>query len=68
MNVFITGASSGIGEFLAYEYSKQKATIGITARRIENLEKIAEKCTELGGKIFYYQVEIFFLKSYDKKN
>ena len=58
MNVFITGASSGIGEFLAYQYSKQKATIGITARRIGNLEKVAKKCTELGGKIFYYQLDV----------
>ena len=55
-NVFITGASSVIGEFLAYEYSKQKATIGITARRIGILEKIAKKCTELGGKIFSFSI------------
>ena len=58
MNIFITGASSGIGEFLAYEYSRQKATIGITARRIKNLKKIAKKCTELGGSVFYYQLDV----------
>ena len=27
MNIFITGASSGIGEYVAYEYSKRGATI-----------------------------------------
>jgi short-subunit dehydrogenase len=58
MNVFITGASSGIGEYLAYEYSKQNAHIGITARRIDKLERIAKKCTELGGTISFYQLDV----------
>ena len=43
---------------LAYEYAKQNETIGITARRIENLEKIAKKCTDFGGKIFYYPLDV----------
>ena len=33
MNIFITGASSGIGEYVAYEYSKRGATIALCARR-----------------------------------
>ena len=43
MNVFITGASSGIGEYVAYEYSKRGATIALCARRKEKLETIAKK-------------------------
>ena len=35
MNIFITGASSGIGEYVAYEYSKRGATIALCARRKE---------------------------------
>jgi len=58
MNVFLTGASSGIGEYLAYEYSKQHAHIGITARRIDKLEQIAKKCTTLGGKVSFYQLDV----------
>ena len=29
MNIFITGASSGIGEYVAYEYSKRGATLSL---------------------------------------
>lgn len=56
--VFITGASSGIGEYVAYEYAKQGATIGLAARRKEVLEKVAQKCTSLGGKPSIYSVDI----------
>ena len=51
MNIFITGASSGIGEFVAYEYSRRGATIALCARRKEKLENIAQKCESLGAKI-----------------
>ena len=40
MNIFITGASSGIGEYVAYEYSKRGATIALCDRRKEKLENI----------------------------
>ena len=56
--VFITGASSGIGEALAIAYSKKKYIIGLTARRIELLEKIAKRCTDLGGKTFIYKLDV----------
>ena len=51
MNIFITGASSGIGEYVAYEYSKRGATIALCARRKEKLENIAQKCESLGAKV-----------------
>ena len=35
--VFITGASSGIGQSLAREYARQGATLGLVARRQELL-------------------------------
>ncbi|MFZ6864620.1 SDR family oxidoreductase [Undibacterium sp. Ji67W] len=38
--VFITGASSGIGAALAKAYAQQGATLGLLARRKENLEQL----------------------------
>ncbi|XP_067219373.1 hydroxysteroid 11-beta-dehydrogenase 1-like protein [Chanodichthys erythropterus] len=52
--VLITGASSGIGEQMAYHYSKFGAQIIITARRLEALKKVAQKCVKLGAKKMMY--------------
>lgn len=41
MKVFITGASSGIGEALARHYAAQGATLGLVARRGELLQQLA---------------------------
>ncbi|XP_042482360.1 11-beta-hydroxysteroid dehydrogenase A-like [Macadamia integrifolia] len=47
--VLITGASSGIGEHLAYEYAKKGAYLVLVARREESLRKVAEKASNLGS-------------------
>jgi len=56
--VFITGATSGIGESLAYVYAKKRATVGIAGRRIENLERVNQKCKELGGNPISFVLDV----------
>jgi len=63
MNIYITGASSGIGEFVAYEYSKMGATIALCARRKEKLEIIEKKCVSLGAKVYTYSIDVTDLSS-----
>ena len=56
--VFITGASSGIGKALALAYAKRGFTIGLTARRDEILNEIAQEVKSLGGKPFIYPLDV----------
>ena len=41
MRVFLTGASSGLGEALARQYARQGATLGLFARREGELARLA---------------------------
>lgn len=46
--VWITGASSGIGEAVAYEMATKGALLILTASRLQSLEEVADKCKKLG--------------------
>ncbi|KAL5543856.1 hypothetical protein UlMin_007640 [Ulmus minor] len=47
--ILITGASSGIGEYLAYEYARRGARLGLVARREDRLKAVADKALRLGS-------------------
>ena len=49
LSVWITGASSGIGEACAYRYAAQGARLILTSSSAERLETVAEKCRAAGA-------------------
>jgi len=55
LKVFITGASSGIGEALAVYYAAQGARLGLVARRNEFLEALNQR---LGGQHACYTLDV----------
>lgn len=59
--VFITGASSGIGEACAKEFAKLKANIILAARRVDRLKKLADQLEK------EYQIKVNFLE-FDVRN
>ncbi|GAA6096768.1 hydroxysteroid 11-beta-dehydrogenase 1-like protein [Tachysurus ichikawai] len=54
MRVLVTGASTGIGEQLAYHYARMGAQIVITARREHVLKEVVKKCLDLGAQKALY--------------
>lgn len=44
--VLITGASSGIGAATAVHLSRLGASLSLTGRNKENLQKVADQCTD----------------------
>tara|TARA_Y100001968_G_scaffold318475_1_gene348733 strand:- start:374 stop:1123 length:750 start_codon:yes stop_codon:yes gene_type:complete len=57
-SIFISGATSGIGEALAYIYSKQGAIVGISGRRSDRLELVSKKCIALGGTPISFTLDV----------
>lgn len=56
--IFLTGASSGIGEGIALELAKNGAVLGLLARRQDHLNEIARKCEALGGKARVFACDV----------
>jgi NAD(P)-dependent dehydrogenase (short-subunit alcohol dehydrogenase family) len=55
LKVFITGASSGIGEALAVYYAAQGATLGLVSRRLGFIEALNQR---LGGHHACYALDV----------
>ena len=58
MNIYLTGATSGLGEHLAYEYAKRGAFLALSGRRRDKLDSVASKCEELGAKVITYCLDV----------
>ena len=56
--IFLTGASSGIGEALALELSKRGAILGLLARREQLLQNINQKIESKGGIARHFACDI----------
>jgi len=57
--VFVTGASSGIGESMAQAFAALGAKILMCARRAERLEKLAQTLEfEYGVAVHYFQMDV----------
>lgn len=48
--VWITGASSGLGKYMAFEFARHGAQLAISARRKDKLEEVLKEVERLGGK------------------
>lgn len=61
--VWITGASSGIGRAMAFEWARLGYKVVLSARRKELLEKIAQEIKQAGGEALVVPVDIMEEKS-----
>lgn len=64
--IWITGASSGIGEALAIELSKQNNQLILSARRTEELQRVQQRC-ERPDQIQILQLDLTEVGSHDHK-
>jgi len=56
--IWITGASSGIGEAIAKEMAKKKVTLILSARRVEELERVKQECDSTTATIIIYPLDL----------
>ena len=64
--IWITGASSGIGEATAYQFAKDKTNLILTATNLEKLNIVKEKCVSLGAHCKILQYDLSDLENIDK--
>ena len=50
--VWITGASSGLGKYMALEFARQGALLALSARRKDKLEEVKQEVERIGGEGF----------------
>ncbi len=56
--VWLVGASGGIGEYVAYECARKGADLVLSARRLGELERVAEQCRSFGAQVTVYPLDV----------
>jgi dehydrogenase/reductase SDR family protein 7B len=56
--VWITGASSGIGEAVAYQLAKQKAILVLSSRKKESLEVVQQNCLKYTKEVYVQVLDL----------
>lgn len=64
--IWITGASSGIGEASAYQFAKEKASLILTATREDKLKEVQQKCISLGAQCKVLPYDLSDLEKIDE--
>lgn len=64
--VWITGASSGIGESLAYALSSAGAKLILSGRRVEELERVKKACQD-PEQVLILPLDLIEIDSFDEK-
>lgn len=58
-SIFITGASSGIGEALSLRYAGERATLGLLATDSRGaLDAVAQACRRSGATVYTYRADV----------
>lgn len=63
--VWITGASSGIGEALAYTFAQEGAHLVLSARREAELQRVANQCQAYGPSVLVLPFDMTQLELHD---
>jgi NAD(P)-dependent dehydrogenase (short-subunit alcohol dehydrogenase family) len=63
--LLVTGASSGVGSFIAREAAKLGWKVAIGARRRDRLEEVAEELRALGAEVFAGSLDVSDARSVD---
>ena len=63
--VWITGASSGIGEALALEFARHRSRLVLSGRKENELERVARDCREAGADILILPLDLLDTERFD---